>query len=230
MSESVASRHVETADPSQQYYLEGCSLLKAEKFIEAIEKFGKSAELRNETTPDMYRNQGWCLFRLAEQDAFQLQWKNAEEKFQQARHFYERAYTGFVPMREQERSEDFFKRLKLRLGDCRQRMVQIDAHLDFYLRRKQWVDVHGDVAIVESSLTIEAKRASDKLVGQSKEQVKKIQTAMNSLMGRLLNEPVPPTPATPQDDPPPAKKSAKAEPKASVLPPAKKSRSKAKRV
>jgi hypothetical protein len=56
-----------SSELSQQYYREGFELLKLEHFVESLEKFGKSAELRNKTTPDMYRNQGWCLFRLAEQ-------------------------------------------------------------------------------------------------------------------------------------------------------------------
>ena len=70
-----------SSELSQQYYREGFELLKLEHFVESLEKFGKSAELRNKTTPDMYRNQGWCLFRLAEQDAFVLEWKVQKKNF-----------------------------------------------------------------------------------------------------------------------------------------------------
>ena len=63
----------------------------------------------------MYRNQGWCLFRLAEQDAFVLEWKSAEEKFQQAKRFT-RAIAGFLQMKQQDQSESFSQRLKLRMS------------------------------------------------------------------------------------------------------------------
>jgi hypothetical protein len=51
---------------SQQYYREGFELLKLEHFVKSLDKFGKSAELHNKTTPYIYRNQGWYLFHLAE--------------------------------------------------------------------------------------------------------------------------------------------------------------------
>ena len=158
-----------SSELSQQYYREGFELLKLEHFVESLEKFGKSAELRNKTTPDMYRNQGWCLFRLAEQDAFVLEWKSAEEKFQQAKRFYERAIAGFLQMKQQDQSESFSQRLKLRMSDCRRRIAQISGYLEFFTRRKAWVAVNGDISVKESSITIEAKRTSDRLVGQSME-------------------------------------------------------------
>ena len=176
---------------SQQYYHEGFELLKLEHFVESLERFGKSAELRNKTTPDMYRNQGWCLFRLAEQDTFVLEWRSAEEKFQQAKRFYERALAGFLQMKQQDQSESFSQRLKLRMSDCRLRIAQISGYLEFFTRRKAWIVVNGDISVKESSITIEAKRTSDRLVGQSMEQVKRVQDAMNSLMGRFLKEPTP---------------------------------------
>jgi tetratricopeptide (TPR) repeat protein len=180
-----------SSELSQQYYREGFELLKLEHFVESLEKLGKSAELRNKTTPDMYRNQGWCLFRLAEQDAFVLEWKSAEEKFQQAKRFYERALAGFLQMKQQDQSESFSQRLKLRMSDCRRRIAQIGGYLEFFTRRKAWVAVNGDISVKESSIAIEAKRTSDRLVGQSMEQVKRVQDAMNSLMGRFLKEPTP---------------------------------------
>ena len=180
-----------SSELSQQYYHEGFELLKLEHFVESLERFGKSAELRNKTTPDMYRNQGWCLFRLAEQDTFVLEWKSAEEKFQQAKRFYERALAGFLQMKQQDQSESFSQRLKLRMSDCRRRIAQISGYLEFFTRRKAWIAVNGDISVKESSITIEAKRTSDRLVGQSMEQVKRVQDAMNSLMGRFLKEPTP---------------------------------------
>jgi tetratricopeptide (TPR) repeat protein len=180
-----------SSDISQQYYREGFELLKLEHFVESLEKFGKSAELRNKTTPDMYRNQGWCLFRLAEQDTFVLEWKSAEEKFQQAKRFYERALAGFLQMKQQDQSKSFSQRLKLRMSDCRCRIAQIGGYLEFFTRRKAWIAINGDISVKESSIKIEAKRTSDRLVGQSREQVKRVQDAMNSLMGRFLKEPTP---------------------------------------
>ena len=188
-----------SSELSQQYYREGFELLKLEHFVESLEKFGKSAELRNKTTPDMYRNQGWCLFRLAEQDAFVLEWKSAEEKFQQAKRFYERALAGFLQMKQQDPSESFSQRLKLRMSDCRRRIAQISGYLEFFTRRKAWVAVNGDISVKESSIAIEAKRTSDRLVGQSMEQVKRVQDAMNSLMGRFLKEPTPPNKAAAEE-------------------------------
>ena len=119
------------------------------------------------------------------------EWKSAEEKFQQAKRFYERAIAGFLQMKQQDQSESFSQRLKLRMSDCRRRIAQISGYLEFFTRRKAWVAVNGDISVKESSITIEAKRTSDRLVGQSMEQVKRVQDAMNSLMGRFLKEPTP---------------------------------------
>ena len=82
------------------------------------------------------------------------------------------------------------------MSDCRRRIAQISGYLEFFTRRKVWIAVNGDVSVKESSITIEAKRTSDRLVGQSMEQVKRVQDAMNSLMGRFLKEPTPNKAAT----------------------------------
>jgi hypothetical protein len=200
-TESASEAPTESPSPqeqSEQLYQDGCNALKSEEFVNAIEMFGKSAELRQETSPDMYRNQAWCLFRLAEIDQFQLKWTEAGVKFRESRSFYERAYAGFAQMRKEERSEDFMKRLKLRLNDCRKRGMQIDGHIEFLERRHAWCAVNGDITVTESSLSIEAKRASDKLMKQSKEQIKRVQTAMNSLKSRFHKEVPPPPP--PEDE------------------------------
>jgi hypothetical protein len=94
-------------------------------------------------------------------------------------------------MKQQDPSESFSQRLKLRMSDCRRRIAQISGYLEFFTRRKAWVAVNGDISVKESSIAIEAKRTSDRLVGQSMEQVKRVQDAMNSLMGRFLKEPTP---------------------------------------
>jgi hypothetical protein len=92
-------------------------------------------------------------------------------------------------MKKQDQSESSGQRLKLRMSDCRRWITQISGYLEFFKRRNAWVAVNGNISVKESSIVIEAKRTSDRLVGQPLEQVNPVQNAINSLMGRFHKEP-----------------------------------------